>query len=158
MTLLTNALISEVATERGAWTRAQLGFLGVPWPPPKGWRKRLVAEGRVLTDEDVANLRGLRTVAAKKGNGAAAPENPHPPAMVPCPWCGAPVERITVAAHTRRFCPNTNHRNLYNSAIRRLAISQADLITVPGALQKWDSASCTIPGSAKWLSSLLGEG
>lgn len=29
----------------GGFTRAQLAKWGVPWPPPKGWRKRLEAQG-----------------------------------------------------------------------------------------------------------------
>ena len=30
------------------WTRAQLAEWGVPWPPPKGWRKRLEDEYRLF--------------------------------------------------------------------------------------------------------------
>jgi hypothetical protein len=33
--------IEKARTERGGWTRAQLAEWGVPWPPPKGWKKRL---------------------------------------------------------------------------------------------------------------------
>lgn len=29
-------------SQRGGWTRAQLAEWGVPWPPPKGWRARLL--------------------------------------------------------------------------------------------------------------------
>lgn len=31
-------------TPRGGWTREQLAEWGVPWPPPKGWKKRLENE------------------------------------------------------------------------------------------------------------------
>lgn len=31
-------------TSRGGHTRAQLAAWGVPWPPPKGWKKRLMDE------------------------------------------------------------------------------------------------------------------
>ena len=120
----------------------------------------LLTGPQTVTDalsSEIATGRTLRTVAAKKGNGVTPPDNSHLPTE-PCPWCGDPVTIAKVGGHTRRFCSDTNHRNLYNSAIRRLAISQADLIMIPGALQKWDSASCTTPGSEKWLSSLLGEG
>ncbi len=58
--LLTDALIGEIATPRGAWTREQLEVLGVPWPPPKGWRRQLVAEQRTLTDDEVDELREAR--------------------------------------------------------------------------------------------------
>ena len=66
---LTDALIVEVATNRGAWTREQLGILGVPWPPPKGWRERLVAEKRTLTDDEVEELREARVTVAERRGG-----------------------------------------------------------------------------------------
>ena len=146
--LLTDALISEVATGRGGFTREQMGLLGISWPPPKGWRKRLVSEGRVLSGVEFAELRGLRTVTARKGNGVAPSGISHETSAASCPWCDALVTIAKVGGHNRRFCPGTNHRNLYNSAIRRLALWYADLITIPGALQKWDSSSCTTPGRA----------
>lgn len=33
--------IKRLQTAGGGWTKADLASLGVPWPPPKGWRKRL---------------------------------------------------------------------------------------------------------------------
>jgi hypothetical protein len=33
--------IERARTPAGGWTRAQLAAWGVPWPPPKGWRKEL---------------------------------------------------------------------------------------------------------------------
>lgn len=41
---LTHIEIEAARTPRGGWTRKQLAEWGVPWPPPKGWRKKL--EGR----------------------------------------------------------------------------------------------------------------
>ena len=38
---LTNAEIEACMTPRGGFTREQLAKWGVPWPPPKGWRKNL---------------------------------------------------------------------------------------------------------------------
>ena len=32
-------------TSQGGWLKADLHRFGVAWPPPKGWRKRLVEEG-----------------------------------------------------------------------------------------------------------------
>jgi len=37
----TPAEIEAAKTERGGWTREELAKWGVPWPPPKGWRKML---------------------------------------------------------------------------------------------------------------------
>ena len=37
--------IESLKSPAGGWTRASLAQLGVPWPPPKGWRRALI-EGR----------------------------------------------------------------------------------------------------------------
>lgn len=39
---LTAAEIDAQRSERGGWTRATLAGWGVPWPPPKHWRKALL--------------------------------------------------------------------------------------------------------------------
>ena len=39
---LTAGEIEAARTARGGWTKAQLATWGVPWPPPAGWRKRLI--------------------------------------------------------------------------------------------------------------------
>lgn len=36
--------IDSKKTPAGGWTKAQLAEWGVDWPPPKGWRKKLIAE------------------------------------------------------------------------------------------------------------------
>lgn len=36
------SLIESLKTPKGGWTKASLALLGVPWPPPKGWKKRLI--------------------------------------------------------------------------------------------------------------------
>jgi hypothetical protein len=35
------AIIESARTPKGGWTRSQLAEWGVPWPPPRGWRKQL---------------------------------------------------------------------------------------------------------------------
>ncbi len=35
--------IEDAKTPAGGWTREQLAEWGVPWPPPEGWRRRLVS-------------------------------------------------------------------------------------------------------------------
>lgn len=40
--------IDAAMTPAGGWTKAQLAQWGVPWPPPRGWRKRLEAGGPVM--------------------------------------------------------------------------------------------------------------
>jgi hypothetical protein len=41
--MLTAADIEAGRTARGGFTRATLASWGVPWPPPRGWRRRLLA-------------------------------------------------------------------------------------------------------------------
>ena len=36
------AVIDAAKSEKGGWTKAVLATWGVPWPPPKGWRKALI--------------------------------------------------------------------------------------------------------------------
>ena len=74
-----------------------------------------------------------------------APTNHSHAPEAPCPWCGKAVQRVARGGHVRRFCQSTNHRNLYNSALRRVALSYANLITTPGALQEWEGTkACTL--------------
>lgn len=35
--------IMSKRTPKGAWTRQQLAEWGVPWPPPPGWKAKLIA-------------------------------------------------------------------------------------------------------------------
>jgi len=41
---LTLEQIMEAQTLNGGWTKATLAKWGVSWPPPKGWKKRLLEE------------------------------------------------------------------------------------------------------------------
>ena len=38
--------IDAKRTPAGGWTKAQLAEWGVPWPPPRGWRKQLISQAR----------------------------------------------------------------------------------------------------------------
>lgn len=40
-------LITSLMTSKGGWKRDDLAKLGVPWPPPKGWRSRLIDKGYI---------------------------------------------------------------------------------------------------------------
>jgi hypothetical protein len=37
-----DAKIKAAATRKSGWTKKQLAEWGVPWPPPKGWRQKLI--------------------------------------------------------------------------------------------------------------------
>ena len=43
----TAAEIEAARTPAGGWTRDQLAQWGVPWPPPKGWKRALLGDGEV---------------------------------------------------------------------------------------------------------------
>jgi hypothetical protein len=42
---ITDAEIEAAKSPKGGWKRETLAEWGVPWPPPKGWRKKLVRDG-----------------------------------------------------------------------------------------------------------------
>ncbi|WP_345227316.1 endonuclease domain-containing protein [Hymenobacter koreensis] len=44
LTTLTKTQVEAGRTENGGFTREQLASWGVPWPPPKGWKKRLTEQ------------------------------------------------------------------------------------------------------------------
>ena len=39
---VTRELIERLKTKNGGWTKSTLKLLGVPWPPPKGWKNKLL--------------------------------------------------------------------------------------------------------------------
>jgi hypothetical protein len=47
--------------ERARHTRAQLAEWGIPWPPPKGWRKRLLRAADRRDGTKTAKANGVRT-------------------------------------------------------------------------------------------------
>lgn len=40
---ITAEQIEAAKTSSGGWTRETLAAWGVPWPPPKGWKARLLS-------------------------------------------------------------------------------------------------------------------
>lgn len=51
MVRVTAAEIEAAMTKKGGWTRETLAGWGVSWPPPKGWRDKLIA-GEALPAPD----------------------------------------------------------------------------------------------------------
>jgi hypothetical protein len=41
---VTSELIEAGQSDRGGWTKAQLALLGVPWPPPSGWKAAVLGK------------------------------------------------------------------------------------------------------------------
>jgi hypothetical protein len=44
---VTAELIAAGRSQRGGWSKAQLALLGVPWPPPAGWKGEVI--GRAIS-------------------------------------------------------------------------------------------------------------
>jgi len=42
--------VEDAMTSRGGFSRVSLSKLGVPWPPPKGWRKAITKKETVCDD------------------------------------------------------------------------------------------------------------
>jgi 5-methylcytosine-specific restriction endonuclease McrA len=43
-TRITAAYVEKMISENGGYSKATLQKLGVPWPPKKGWKKRLISQ------------------------------------------------------------------------------------------------------------------
>lgn len=41
---MTRELVAMGLSKRGAYTKRQLEFVGVPWPPPRGWLRALIGD------------------------------------------------------------------------------------------------------------------
>jgi hypothetical protein len=44
--MFTEAEVEAAMTPKGGFSRASLTKLGVPWPPPQGWRKAITLRNR----------------------------------------------------------------------------------------------------------------
>lgn len=42
---ITEEEIESKKTAAGGWTKKDLEAWGVPWPPPKGWKRQLIENG-----------------------------------------------------------------------------------------------------------------
>jgi hypothetical protein len=39
--IVTAKQVEAAKSPRGGWTKATLAEWGIPWPPPRGWRRRI---------------------------------------------------------------------------------------------------------------------
>ena len=49
---ITYQLINSLKTEKSGWTKDSLKYLGVDWPPVKGWKERIIGghtQGKIKT-------------------------------------------------------------------------------------------------------------
>lgn len=58
---ITPELILSLQSPNGGWSKESLATLGVPWPPPQGWRKKLHrAYERALVESPTADCEPSR--------------------------------------------------------------------------------------------------
>jgi hypothetical protein len=63
--LVTANEIEAARTPNGGWTKATLAQWGVPWPPSKGWKQRLLAQVDTHAERrDVEQARPARVGSA----------------------------------------------------------------------------------------------
>ncbi len=63
--------LGNIRTPKGGYRKADLAELGIPWPPPKGWKERLLkeingeivplGEWRFMPDDDKLRCNDCRT-------------------------------------------------------------------------------------------------
>jgi len=53
----TSEIIEALRTPAGGFTRRALQSIGVPWPPPKGWRQNLIRENSLATKSNLYHSR-----------------------------------------------------------------------------------------------------
>lgn len=46
---ITKEYLESLKTEKGGYTKETLAKLGVSWPPPKGWKKKLLEKNAQQT-------------------------------------------------------------------------------------------------------------
>lgn len=52
--LITEQVLKQAESINGAWSRKQLETIGIKWPPPKGWKKRII--GTEIQDSKIKKL------------------------------------------------------------------------------------------------------
>ncbi len=56
--LITEQVLKEAESINGAWSRKQLETIGIKWPPPKGWKKRII--GTHINESKIEKLLSLK--------------------------------------------------------------------------------------------------
>ena len=55
--ILTRAILNSLQVSHKCWSRAQYALLEVPFPPAKGWLKRI--EGKFISDTTYRQLKAI---------------------------------------------------------------------------------------------------
>ena len=93
--VITETEMEAARTPAGGWTRKTLAGWGVPWPPPRGWRQRLLRGLPPMETDPVQMGRAAASINPTWPASWRAPVQPRynpvwpgsPPDMNPPPWC-----------------------------------------------------------------------
>lgn len=79
--IVTAELIEQGKSCRGGWTKAQLAILGVKWPPPKGWKARVIGWKEISDSaaEEFVRLKGQERSTLERTRPETATLTLHPP-------------------------------------------------------------------------------
>lgn len=80
---ITQDLISKGGSGSGGWNKQQLDLLGVPWPPKKGWRKRVC--GKHISRADAEKFLALKGATLRSQKFQAASHALQPRSHQPIP-------------------------------------------------------------------------
>lgn len=61
---ISEEFLSRISSRKDGWNRLQLELLGVAWPPPQGWKRRLL--GQEISEETARRLEALRDTTPKQ--------------------------------------------------------------------------------------------
>jgi ribonuclease HI len=145
--------IAAGATSKGGYTKAQLAEWGVPWPPPKGWRKALIEQARRTPGAPAAQPETPTTPvpsATKIGSDAhhvvahtdgACVNNPGPGGWAAILVCGSRRKEIT--GHD----PATTNNRMEITA----AIAALEALKTPCRVSLYTDSTYLIDGITKWI-------
>ena len=74
--IITHQLIESGMSDMGGWSRNQLALIGVPWPPKRGWKSRIVGN-------DISDSSAARFVAMRKTKSTTTKNNPNSDLPIP---------------------------------------------------------------------------
>jgi hypothetical protein len=62
---LTKQAIDALKSKNGGFSREIAAALGVPWPLATGWKEKLIAAGKEISDDEFARLLALKDAHLK---------------------------------------------------------------------------------------------
>lgn len=72
---ITDQWLRDNMSPRGGWTKAQFAAIGVPWPPPKGWKLAVI--GQEITPEQQRAVENADHASNKGPNLRILAKNTH---------------------------------------------------------------------------------